>query len=180
VAAAAAAVIAVAGVAVGVWQAGEGGSSHPSAARTAASSVPAEKVPGGSGSGSAAAANPQPSSERVPAPVTPSVGISLGSFQDRAGLVAALRDQVNSVNNGVQLSSPAPSKAPPAGPGAPSTCLSGAATDARVPAGTSPLLNATLTYRDSPALVYVFQVGSAHTAVVVGVPGCGLLTLATF
>jgi hypothetical protein len=64
------------------------------------------------------------------------------------------------------------------GPGSP--CLGQAATDAKVAPQSVPELQATLTYRGSPAQVFVFEVAGSHRAEVLGVPGCGLLTAATF
>jgi hypothetical protein len=42
------------------------------------------------------------------------------------------------------------------------------------------VLTGTLTYRDSPALVYVFEKGGGHAAAVVSVAECRLLALASF
>jgi hypothetical protein len=181
VAAAVAAVIVIAGVGIGVWQAGGGGSSHPSAVSSAASNVPAASLPGGSASGGATAPSQQPTSAlRVPAAGTSSASLYLGSYQDSGAVVAALRDRMAPANTGVQASPPQPAKAPPIESAPLSPCLSQAAADARVPAGTTPVLVATLIYRNSPAQVYVFEAGHAHTAAVVGGAGCQLLARASF
>jgi hypothetical protein len=42
------------------------------------------------------------------------------------------------------------------------------------------VLDATLTYRGSPARAYVFAIAGRHTVAVVGEPGCRLLAVGSF
>jgi hypothetical protein len=42
------------------------------------------------------------------------------------------------------------------------------------------VLDATLTYRGSPARAYVFAIAGRHSVVVVAEPGCGLLAVGSF
>jgi hypothetical protein len=44
----------------------------------------------------------------------------------------------------------------------------------------TPMLDATLTYRGSSARAYVFAIAGRHTVAVMGLPGCRLLAVATF
>jgi hypothetical protein len=106
--------------------------------------------------------------------------LTLGAYKDPGPLVATLRKQM--VQPETAFVSPS-SKAPPGASAASSTapvCSGQAASDARLPATTRPVLTGTLTYRGSPALVYVFEKGSGHTAAVVSAPECRLLALASF
>jgi hypothetical protein len=179
VAAAVAAVIVIAGVGLGLWQTGGGGSDRPTAAPAAAptpvSSVPSTIPPGEGANGIVPT-----SGESSALPVTPGASLTLGAYKDPGPLVATLRKQM--VQPETAFVSPS-SKAPPgpsAASSAASVCSGQAASDARLPATTQPVVTGTLTYRGSPALVYVFEKGSGHTAAVVSAPECRLLALASF
>jgi hypothetical protein len=179
VAAAAAAVIVVAGVAVGVWRAGGGASSHPpSAAKAATNVVPVAGGPGPNAGGAASSAAPIPGPGTAP-PAPPGAGRDLGAYRDPGGLVAALRARVN-LPTGTGGTPATIASGPSAARPLAVPCLTQATSDAKVTVGSPPVLAATLTYRGSPARVFVFQVSSGHTAAVVAVPGCRLLALAAF
>jgi hypothetical protein len=192
VAAAVAAVVVLAGIGVSVSRLEGGG---PGAASTAAGGThpPA-------GSPAARAESPSQGS----ASLVPTAGVALGSYQDPDGVVAALRDLLGSPS--AAPSAPAGSASgsapgssagsapgsvpgstsgsasgpPPAATAGTSQCLTEAATGAKVAPQSLPVLDATLTYRGSPARAYVFAVAGRHTVAVVGEPGCGLLTVASF
>jgi hypothetical protein len=171
IAVAVAAVVVIAGLAVGVSQVGGGGADHPTAARHAPTSNP----PGESASGAVPTSGG--SSVALEAPVA---NPALGAYHDPGGLVAALQKQLVQPESVVASPSSAPSAAPSAVSPAASHCSGQAASDARVPVTTRPVLTGTLTYRDSPALVYVFERGRGHAAAVVSAAGCRLLALASF
>jgi negative regulator of sigma E activity len=180
VAVAAAAVIVIAGVAVGVSTSGGGGTSHPAAAPVV-STIPSAAA--GSAAEAPSAAPTTGVGNGVPGPSN--VVSDLGSVQDSGGLVAALQERLNSLNpDGLNPGSGTPTASSTVVPRVPSpttsACLPQAASYAQAPAGSRPVVAAGLTYRGSPAQVYVFQVGGHHTAVVVGVPGCRSLTVAAF
>jgi hypothetical protein len=59
-------------------------------------------------------------------------------------------------------------------------CLAPATADAHLPGGSTPRLEASLTYQGRPAAAFVFDRASQHEVVVVATPGCGLLADVTF
>jgi hypothetical protein len=196
-AAAAAAVIAITGVAIGVATSGGGGTNQPAAApalttnpsvaapatrstnpsAAAPAALPTNPAAASAGAAASRAAPTNPAGSSV---ASSSVGPNLGSYQDPGGLIPALRERLNAANGVGAGPTASTTVAPPVPVATEPSCLNQAASDARAPAGSPPLLATALTYRGSPAQVFVFQVGGRHMAAVVGVPGCRLLTLAAF
>jgi hypothetical protein len=171
-AASVAAVVAVAGIAVAISHIGGDGpnpsSTAAGAARPTAGSraAPASGSPGQSSSSSA-----------------PTVIVALGRYQDPGGVVAALRARLDSTSGtaSIQPTATVPSPNPqPVAAATPAPCLAQAVSGAKAAPQSIPVLDATLTYRGSPARAYVFDVADGHAVAVVGVPGCRLLAAATF
>jgi hypothetical protein len=157
----------VAGIAVAISHLGGGGSGPASTA--AGVTRPQAGAPA-----ARASATPSQNSSSV----VPTAGVALGSYQDPAGVVTAVRDQVNSRSGAA--STPGATSGPPPAAVAPPSCLTQAALGAKVATQSVPVLDATLTYRGSPARAYVFAMAGRHAVAVVGEPGCGLLAVGTF
>jgi hypothetical protein len=156
-----AAVLVIVGVVTAAVHRG-GSSSHSSAKSSAAS-------------GSAAR---QPTAPAVTTPTpAPQPVAHLGTVEGPDPLVAALRSA---------LTHPTPSASPPPGGAAAGSdaavtaCLDPATTDAHLPEGSNPSLEASLTYQGTPAGTFVFDSGSQHVAVVLAQAGCRLLADVTF
>jgi hypothetical protein len=175
-AAAVAAVVVVAGIAVAISHLGGGG------AGPASTAAGVTRPPAGSPAAPASATPSQNSSS-----VVPTAGVALGSYQDPGGVVAAVRDRLGSTSGAASSSGPTPGPPPAAAPvpapvaaAVPPPCLTQAASGAKVAPQSVPVLDATLTYRGSPARAYVFAHAGRHTVAVVGEPGCGLLAVGSF
>jgi hypothetical protein len=174
-AAAVAAVVLVAGIAVAISHIGDGG---PNPSSTAAGVT---RPPAGSQAGPAAGTAGQSSASAAPV-----VNVALGSFQNPAGVVAALQVQLGQLGStstapsAQRSASPSTAGPPPEAAGVPPPCQAPAVSGAKATPQSIPVLDATLTYRGSPARAYVFMVADRHAVAVVGVPGCRLLAVATF
>jgi anti-sigma factor RsiW len=163
-----AAAVGVAGIAVTISHLGGGGSGPASTA--AGVTRPQAASP-------AARASATPSQNS--ASVVPTAGVALGSYQDPGGVVAAVRDWLGSRSGAASTPGATPGP-PPAAAAVPPPCLTQAASRAKVAPQSVPVLDATLTYRGSPARAYVFAVAGRHTVAVVAEPGCGLLAVGSF
>jgi hypothetical protein len=164
VAALAAAVLVVAGLAFGVSQVGGGSTkgTDASAGRSAATT-------GAGGSPAIVPAASTPSTTEVQAQASSNAATALenlGSIDTPAGLVATLRR----ASTGATKSSP---------PGPPlartTTCLANPAAEASVPSGAAPAFQAALTYKGQPATVWVYTIKTGHVAVVESDSSCALL-----
>jgi negative regulator of sigma E activity len=157
-----AAAIAVAAAAVGVSGSGGGGPGPASnAAGPTESPVASSLPPAGAG-----AAAPRASG--------PPAGLGdLGALQTSSSLVGALQSRLMA-----GAASSAAGTAP--GPAARPPCQAEAAAGAGVAPQTPPQLEATVTYRGESAEAYVFPAGGRWVAAVVGLPGCGLVTVVRF
>jgi hypothetical protein len=173
-AAVAAALIVVGVVAAVASHHGRSGQAKATATGSAAASPTSAASSAGAASGTHGATSAPPrGAERVlPPSALPSPGPSLPSFESPSSLVAALRAELNAA--------PAPGNPRIAASPAVETCLAPAAAAAGVPAGTAPGFEATLTYRGSPAEVYVFSVSNRHRAAVVHLSGCQALAVVSF
>jgi hypothetical protein len=179
-AAVAAALILVGVVAAVASHHGGSGQGQVSAASSATAPAISSASSSGAASGTHGAASPAPGgAEReqlrppstLPSAVT-SPAASRPSYESPGSLVAALR---------VDLNAPiAPGHLPHVSNPAVETCLAPATTAAGVPAGTAPVFEATVTYRGSPAEVYVFSVNRGQRAAVVRTPGCQALAVVSF
>ncbi len=164
---AAAAAAVITGVAVGVSQSGGGRHSASVPPRSAIPPAATTGVTGGASSGTSASSVPS-SSAHEPAP--------LGSYDSMTPLVSALRARL--------AAPPSASASSAAAPGASSTepaaCEAQASIAADVPAGTAPLVNGALTYRNVASLVFVYAKEGGHVVVVLGVSGCQTLAETIF
>ena len=157
-----AAVLVIVGVVTAAVHAG-GPGSHSSAKSSSAASGSSARQPS-----APAATTPTP----APQPVA-----HLGTVEGPDPLVAVLRSAL--------ARPPASTSSPPGGAAAASdaavtACLDPATTDAHLPEGSNPSLEASLTYEGTPAGTFVFDSGSQHVAVVLAQAGCRLLADVTF
>jgi len=155
---------------------------HAGAGVGAASGSTSGAASGSSASGGAASGSSASGGATTRVPLnSPSVvgGVGavppLGSFQDGAALVGALRPDMDALANGT-----ARTGAPDAFGAAFSNCLVPARAAANVSAPIEPVFEGTLTYEGSPAQVFVFVVSGHHVAAVTRVPGCASLGDVTF
>ena len=175
IAAAVAAALIVAGVvaAVASHHGGSGQAKATATGSAAASPTWAASSAGAASGTHGAISAPPGGAERVPLPsALPSPGPSLPNFESPGALVAALRAELNAV--------PAPGNPRIASSPAVETCVVPAAGAAGVPAGTGLVFEATVTYRGSPAEVYVFSLNNRHRAAVVHPSGCQALAVVSF
>jgi hypothetical protein len=153
-----------------------GGSGQAKATATGSPAASPTSVASSAGAASGthgALSAPPGGAERVPLPsALPSPGPSLPNFESPGALVAALRAQLNAA--------PAPGNPRIASSPAVETCVAPAAAAAGVPAGTALVFDATVTYRGSPAEVYVFSLNNRHRAAVVHPSGCQAVAVVSF
>ncbi len=186
--AAIAAVLVIAGVAVGVTRSsggrGAGGASSTRSASAAgapptAGSARESKPESASASASASAANPS-AVERpapvLPRPVLPGPVRSAALVGDltSATLVPAVQAALARAPGSGSAGANATPRVGFAG------CAGRAAAGASLPVGTVPLLEASATYEGSPAGVFVFSAGAHHVAAVVRPTGCQFVAAVTW